>query len=119
MTEYRTRVGRQPLTGDRLGALSPKLIPGAGMERTIAKNITVQPDGCWHWRGRPDRYGVTRWNNEFWYAHRLLYCMFNKITGTPPGMHVHHRCEVRGCVNPDHLVLLAHSDHSALHAAKS
>jgi hypothetical protein len=71
-------------------------------------NISPEPNsGCWLWTGRVSTagYGVLAAgvagarNNEF--AHRFAWRMhFGEI---PEGMFILHRCDVRCCVNPDHL----------------
>jgi predicted nucleic acid-binding Zn ribbon protein len=70
--------------------------------------------GCWIWNGRtdPHGYGVARGGKK---AHRVY---FAQATGEdiPKGWHVHHRCEVKACVNPDHLEALPASLHQRGHA---
>lgn len=60
-------------------------------------------DTCWLWTGRLDGGGYGRfsidgiWNK----AHRVSYQLFKG--GIPDGLVVRHLCNVRACVNPDHL----------------
>lgn len=61
--------------------------------------------GCWLWGGAVNvlGYGMINIAGKFWLAHRFsFYCH----TGTNPNkMAVCHKCDVPGCVNPDHLFL--------------
>lgn len=64
---------------------------------------TVTDDGCWVWqRSRTSAgYGAFWLNGGTFGAHRV---MFESVYGPiPDGLHVHHICEVRLCVNPAHL----------------
>lgn len=80
------------------------------LEEVIGGNITVTPGGCWIWKNQPDRYAdhasvgkVYRWTWE----------LFNGKL--PSSVHIHHLCEIKGCVNPGHLVAVTASQHSAQH----
>lgn len=82
-------------------------------ERFWAK--VEKSDGCWMWAGYRDRDGygkfvlVTPESCE-WMAHRASWTLANGPI--PKGMTVDHLCFQPGCVRPDHLRLLTHSENS-------
>lgn len=77
-------------------------------------------DGCWNWTGYIDPasgYGVsgvvpgTKSTPER--AHRRAYRLM--VGSLTEGLHLHHTCENKRCVNPDHLVPLEPRDHVRVH----
>lgn len=68
-------------------------------------------NGCWLWTGSlNDGYGRFRFENVIKLAHRFSWEIHKgKI---PAGMNVLHRCDVRNCVNPEHLFIGSHLDNA-------
>jgi len=61
---------------------------------------------CWIWTGYQNPvsgYGQLRWGKRPWQAHRFAYTAF--ICSIPDDLDCLHLCDVRPCVNPDHLYL--------------
>ena len=64
---------------------------------------------CWYWNGSVDDLGYGRFvsarkdTGEI-KAHRIAWVLFNERP-IPDGMMILHSCDVRNCVNPDHLSL--------------
>lgn len=72
-------------------------------------------DDCWLWTGRPGTKGYGKFGigparcRRHVMAHRWAYEFFNGPI--PKGKELHHNCENRLCVNPNHLEALAPLDH--------
>ena len=66
-----------------------------------------EPDlnsGCWIWSGAMDGkgYGVVFYEKKPHRAHRVLYSVLRGRI--PSGLVLRHKCDVKSCVNPDHLI---------------
>lgn len=69
------------------------------------RSTPVTESGCWLWEQSCHRqgYGQGFADGRQGYAHRIAYEAF--VGPIPKGMHVCHKCDVPGCVNPIHLFL--------------
>lgn len=67
--------------------------------------VGARPEGgCWLWVGAPrNGYGAIRHEKKVLSAHIVSYVMHKGPI--PPGAIITHDCDVRLCVNPDHLRL--------------
>lgn len=73
------------------------------MNGMVMTDIIAGPNGCNIWTGALTRggYGTLRAGEKQWRAHRYFYTLL--VGPIPDGLHLHHVCRVRACVNPRHL----------------
>ncbi len=74
-------------------------------------NYVVTQNSCWGWNGaiNSDGYGITERRYK---AHRWFFELHRGPI--PAGKHLHHVCENKRCVNPDHLMIVSRPEHVRL-----
>src|SRR5712664_2411772 len=86
----------------------------------IEEKLMPEPNsGCWLWLGSVRTsagYGCLPVNGRSEGAHRASWMAFRGPI--PAGQFVCHRCDVKTCVNPDHLFLDSHAGNMADMKAK-
>jgi hypothetical protein len=88
-------------------------------EEAFWKNVDKVSGGCWKWLGSRTVYAIHNFGDEFgvpraMVAHRYLWTVILEREA-PKGYVLHHNCENKLCVNPNHLELLTNAEHLRMH----
>ena len=77
----------------------------------FTEKILNRDDGCWQFISCIGKNGYARFklNKKLRLAHRVSYEHF--VGEIPKGCHLHHICERKACVNPEHLIPVSPRQH--------
>lgn len=87
--------------------------PKIPLDERLWEKVDKQTDGCWALEAyRKNGYPTIWLNGKDVYAHRAVYEMM--VGPIPVGHHIHHICENRNCVKPQHLEALSPDIHGRM-----
>ena len=110
-----------------IGGIPKKFLPGHNHKNKLGKEYKKKHKGykingrrsvCWIWQGAKDKNGYGKCKRPSHLGecvpHRWMYKKHYGIDSIPKGYELHHRCEVRSCIRPEHLQPIAKKEHSTL-----
>ncbi len=89
------------------------------LERFVAKFELDPQTGCWNWAASLSRkgYGKFQTMNGCFDAHKVSFEIFMGLV--PRGTELHHICNNRRCVNPNHMNPLSHHFNCQWHLTRN
>lgn len=82
-------------------------------ERFCTFIVVDEATGCWNFSNqRGDKHPKFGWNGWTPQAHRVSWFYYREDA---VGRDLHHKCENKRCVNPDHLQPLTPKEHNKVH----
>ena len=90
--------------------------PSSGLRKIMGSMDVFPDDDCLYWMGANggrSKHGCVRHYGKHEKVHRVIY--EHCIGQIPQGMIIHHSCGKENCINPSHLKLCHHGEHSKQH----
>lgn len=90
-----------------------KIVTVLGFPYRFSRHVTPEPNtGCWLWTGADNTIGYGKMRHpetgKCDYVHRYAY---EVIVGViPEDLEIDHICNIRSCVNPDHMELVTRQE---------
>lgn len=87
-------------------------------KQKILSRVTKTESGCWIWQGHlmSEGYAEMYFRGKLWRAHRLSYIFWKGEFDL--SLDICHTCDVKRCVNPEHLWVGTHRQNMIDHVQK-
>ena len=86
--------------------------PNGPLPISPLERYEIDSNGCWIWTGAIHKsgYGQIKWKGKSTVAHRVMYTIFKGEI--PKGLVIDHLCNIKKCVNPEHLEAVTTSENT-------